>query len=95
MGLYNILAETNLFQRFDDWLNSVFSFDESFQSFVDWFLSYPTIIKIPVIIFVLFVLYLGLFQLIKKIIFGLPKKVLFLIIFIIIVYFVLAYFISK
>lgn len=95
MSLWNILLEVNPFQRFDDWLNSVFSFDERFQSVVDWFLAFPTVIKIPVLLLFLFVIYLGLFSLVKKIIFGLPKKVLFIIVFIAIAYFVLSYFIMK
>ena len=95
MSLWNILLEVNPFQRFDDWLNSVFSFDERFQSVVDWFLAFPTVIKIPVLLLFLFVIYLGLFSLVKKFIFGLPKKVLFIIVFIAIAYFVLSYFIMK
>lgn len=95
MGIIKMLYEINPFQRFDDWLNSIFSFDERMSSFIEWYLSFPTIIKIPILILVLLLLYLGAYTLIKKIVIGLPKKIVFIIIFVVIVYFVIAYFISK
>ncbi len=98
MRLWNfliMLESINPFQRFDDWLNSIFSFDERIQGLTDWFLAYPTLLKLPILVLFLFVLYLGVFSLVKKIIFGLPKKILFLAIFLVIVYFVLTYFVIK
>ena len=86
---------TNPFQRFVEWLNSIFSFDERFQSAIDWFLSFPTLVKIPVLVLFLLIMYLGVFSLVKKIIYGIPKKIFLIVLFGVIVYFVLTYFMAK
>lgn len=86
-----VLFMNSIMQRINDFVASTVDIDGKIDALITWFKTFPELAKIGIILLLLLIVFLGTLRLLKKLLIDLPKKLFFIILFAVFVYFILVW----